>query len=428
MQFQSTRGAGPIELADAIAQGLATDGGLYVPVAFPKHDAEDFDPKASLAAVATQLLTPFFAGDRLADELSAICSEALNFPTPIVATANPDLKLLELFHGPTAAFKDVGARFLAAALSRLTGEVRPTVMVATSGDTGGAVAAACAEREGLRVVVLYPEGGVSERQEHQLTCFGDNVLALRVRGAFDDCQRLVKQAFGDAEFQAKCPLTSANSISVARLLPQMSYYAAASLKLQASTGRPANFVVPTGNLGNALAGIWARRCGMPIERIHLATNANTVIPRFLESGAWDPEDTVATLASAMDVGDPSNMERLRHLHPAHDDLSRQVTASASSDEDIRHTITWAFKELELEICPHTATALHALADLPEDRSWLALATAHAAKFEGIVEPLIGKTVAVPPALAELLERPTHKTDVNPDLAEVRRAVLGWRGV
>ncbi len=425
MHFHSTRGGPAIPLAEAILQGLAPDGGLYVPKQFPCHEPAEFDPDAELAVTGEQLIRPFFAGDLLADELGDICNEALNFAVPTVGSSDPSLSILELFHGPTAAFKDVGARFLAACLSRLSGDQQPTVMVATSGDTGSAVAAACAERAGLRVVILYPQGGVSQRQEHQLTCWGDNVMSLRVAGDFDDCQRLVKTAFMDAKLREAIPLTSANSISIARLLPQMSYYAAASVRWYQQHQTAANFIVPTGNLGNALAGIWARRCGLPIGRIVLATNANTVIPRFLGSGNWEPSDTVATLASAMDVGNPSNMERLRHLHPQFEDLRHQVTAFSVADDTINKVISDSFSTLGLTVCPHTATAIAAFNELAEPGPWIALATAHAAKFEGTVEPLIGRGVEVPPALSELLERPVSYCDIDPTFDALRERLLSW---
>ncbi|MFK7955333.1 MAG: threonine synthase [Lysobacterales bacterium] len=425
MNFHSTRGGPPIPLADAVLQGLAPDGGLYVPNHFPRRQPHEFDPESDLASIGEQLIRPFFADDELADGLRDICHEALNFPVPIVETADPDLSILELFHGPTAAFKDVGARFLAACLSRLSGDQQPTVMVATSGDTGSAVAAACAERAGLRVVILYPRGGVSQRQEHQLTCWGDNVMSLRVAGDFDDCQRLVKAAFMDAQLRQACPLTSANSISIARLLPQMCYYAAASLRWFQQHQTEANFIVPTGNLGNALAGIWARRCGLPIGRMVLATNANTVIPRFLRSGDWEPGDTVATLASAMDVGDPSNMERLRHLHPQFEELRHQVSAFSVTDETISQIIAESFTTLGMAICPHTATAVAAYKHLHDAGPWMALATAHAAKFEGTVEPLIGQVVEVPPALNQLLGRPVRYTDIEPTFGALRERLMSW---
>ncbi|RBD64129.1 threonine synthase, partial [Xanthomonas oryzae pv. oryzae] len=256
--FISTRGGAPAaSLSQAIAAGLAPDGGLYVPQTLPP--ARTLIAGAGLADTATALLQPFFEGDALAAELSAICAEAFDFPAPLVALGTPGDYALELFHGPTAAFKDFGARFLAACLTRLRrAEDRPlTILVATSGDTGAAVAAAFHRQPGLRVVVLYPDGRVSPRQAHQLGCFGDNIQALRVAGSFDDCQAMVKQALNDAALQTQVPLSSANSISLGRLLPQMSYYAHAALQHHAAWGDVLNLVVPTGNLGNALAAIIA---------------------------------------------------------------------------------------------------------------------------------------------------------------------------
>ncbi|HET7843138.1 MAG TPA: pyridoxal-phosphate dependent enzyme, partial [Xanthomonadales bacterium] len=258
MRFLSTRGHAPAAtLSEAIAAGLAPDGGLYVPEALPRFD----DARgATLADTAIGLLAPFFAGDALAPHLEALCAHAFAFEAPLVPLAGEDASVLELFHGPTAAFKDYGARFLAAALSRLNaGASRPlTILVATSGDTGSAVGAAFHGLPNVRVAILYPDGRVSPRQAHQLGCFGDNVRAFRVAGSFDDCQRMAKAAFADAALRADVPLTSANSISLGRLLPQMAYYAHAALAGEA----PLPFVVPTGNLGNAFAAILARALGV----------------------------------------------------------------------------------------------------------------------------------------------------------------------
>ncbi len=429
MNFASTRTPDhSVALGAAINAGLAPDGGLYVPERLPQLGPDDFEGLTRPAAIAVKLLEPFFAGEPLAGALPEICDEALSFPLPLVATADPRLSVLELFHGPTAAFKDVGARFLAACLDRLDAEPPPTVMVATSGDTGSAVAAACAERRRLKVVVLYPRDGVSPRQEHQLTCWPERVLSLRVNGDFDQCQRLVKEAFLDRALAATMPMTSANSISVGRLLPQMVYYAAASLECWRATGQRANFVVPTGNLGNALAGIWSRRLGLPIGRIALATNANATIPRYLDTGRWAPGETIPTLASAMDVSNPSNMERLRHLFPGIEELAGQISAHAIDDVRIRDAIRRAHRRLDRAVCPHTATAYEVYRTLREtgDERWIMLATAHAAKFEGIVEPLIGTTVAPPPALTKLLERPTRRHDMEPDLDSLKRQLEAWR--
>jgi len=253
MRYLSTRGGTrPVGLGAALTVGLAADGGLYVPEALPLFRADAFSGREGLATVATALLQPFAAGDALAVDLPVICAESLDIPAPLRALA-PQTWLLELFHGPTAAFKDFGARFLAACLARLHAHNAPpvTILVATSGDTGAAVAAAFHRRPGFRVVILYPDGRVSPRQAHQLGCFGDNVRALRVAGSFDDCQALVKQALNDHELKHAVALTSANSISLGRLLPQMSYYAHAASAHWLSHGRRLNFVIPTGNLGNA---------------------------------------------------------------------------------------------------------------------------------------------------------------------------------
>src|SRR6185437_4644571 len=315
MRFKSTRDeqltAG---FGEALEQGLAPDGGLYVPTEWPRAQASSFGMRESLAGIGAKLLAPFLAGDPLAPSLADITSEAFDFPAPIVALgATGRLAVLELFHGPTAAFKDFGARFLAASLARLRGQAsRPlTILVATSGDTGGAVAAAFHGRPGIEVAVLFPKGLVSPTQERQLTCWGGNVRSFSVRGTFDDCQQLVKQAFLDRRWREERALSSANSINLGRLLPQTVYYAAASLAVFRRHGDRASFVIPSGNLGNAVACIWARRLGLPVADIVLAHNANRTVPDFLATGDWHPRASVATLASAMDVGNPSNMERLR---------------------------------------------------------------------------------------------------------------------
>src|SRR6185437_5725795 len=292
MRFRSTRDAQlNAGFGEALGQGLAPDGGLYVPSEWPRLSRTSWSPRESLAGIGAKLLGPFVEGDPLAPSLPLITSEAFDFPAPIVALpGNGRLAVLELFHGPTAAFKDFGARFLAACLARLRGPASPplTILVATSGDTGGAVAAAFHGRPGIEVGVLFPKGLVSPTQERQLTCWGGNVKSFAVRGTFDDCQRLVKQAFLDPELRARTELSSANSINLGRLLPQAVYYAATSLRLWRETDAPVSFVIPAGNLGNAMACLWARKIGLPIGRIVLAHNANRTVPDFLDSGTWRP--------------------------------------------------------------------------------------------------------------------------------------------
>jgi len=416
MQFLSTRGgAPPASVGDAMRAGLAPDGGLYVPERFPAADSDAVPRDAELAAAAAGVLAPFFAADPLAETLGEICAEALDFPTPL--TEAEDFHVLELFHGPTAAFKDVGARFLAACLARLAGEGERTVLVATSGDTGGAVAAAFSGRPGFRVVLLYPKGRVSDRQEAQLTAWGDNVLSLRVDGDFDDCQRMVKEAFADARLRERACLTSANSISIGRLLPQMAYYAWASTRLFNATGKMPGFIIPSGNLGNSLACIWARHCGLPVGPIVLATNANETVGDFFAGGSWAPRPTVQTLATAMDVGNPSNMERLLHLAGSEAAARREARAVRVSDAEIRDAIAAGPQRYDRTWCPHTATAVRAWETLGEEaaeRPWVVVATAHPAKFEDVVEPLVGEAVPLPPALAELMARPRQFVEIGPE--------------
>ncbi len=427
MQYRSTRNPDAVySLSDAVARGLAPDGGLFVPDRLPGTSAERFDGLETLPDIAARLLGPFFDGDALEPELPAICHEAFGFPIPLreLPGEGGRLSVLELFHGPTAAFKDVGARFLAACLQRINaGSSEPlTILVATSGDTGGAVAAAFEGRAGTEVDILYPAGMVSPRQEQQLTCWTGNVRAFRVAGAFDDCQRLVKAAFQDEALNDRLRLCSANSINIGRLLPQMCYYAAASLWYQRAHGARPSFIVPTGNLGNALACVYARHCGLPIDRIVLATNANRTIPEFLSSGEWLPRASIATLASAMDVGDPSNMERLRGLFRSVDEVRDAVAAIAVDDEQIREQIRHDSERSGDVWCPHTATAMYAYRHLPsaerDAAHWIAVATAHPAKFETIVEPLVGHAVPVPPALARLMDLPSRYVDIEPDLAQL----------
>ena len=426
----SRAGAPAVALSDAIRQGLAPDGGLYVPTRLPQVDAQAFAGVSRLPDIARRSLDGFFAGDRLQPVLGEIAEAALDFPAPTTAverSADP-LFVLELFHGPTAAFKDFGARFLAEALARLqTGSEPPmTILVATSGDTGGAVAAAFHLRPWVRIVILYPKGQVSARQEQQLTCWGDNVIALRIDGTFDDCQRLVKEAFVDFALRTKHRFSSANSINIGRLLPQMVYYAASSLDIARRTGSKPSYIIPAGNLGNAFAAIWARAVGFPIGRLILAHNANRTVPEFLETGKWLPRPSIPTLASAMDVGNPSKMERIRALYPSYQSINEHLSAQSVDDATIRRRIGEDFMQFGREWCPHTATAAEVYRRLSErdrcDGPWVLVATAHPAKFNDIVEPIIGKAVDVPAALARLLKLPQHILDLPPTLKAVAAAL------
>jgi len=400
MRFVSTRGAAPpVGLSAAIRAGAAPDGGLYLPETIP---ASVPDPALALPDFAAEMLAPFFADDALEPDLAAICAEAFAFPVPIVTPdpARPTLRALELFHGPTGAFKDFGARFLAGCFDRL-GEML-TILVATSGDTGGAVGAATEGRPNLRTLILYPKGRVSPFQAHQLGCWAPPVQALEVAGDFDDCQRLVKEAFADSGLAARHRLTSANSINIGRLLPQMAWHGWAAARVHAETGVAPGLIVPTGNLGHGFAALYARAMGLPIGPVMLATNANRTLGDWAASGRYQPRPALATTANAMDVGAPSNFERLTALAPD------GIAVERVDDDAIRARIVADHRASGQVWCPHSATAAEAYARLApaarDERPWLLCATAHPYKFAEIVEPLIGRPLVPPPALAAILER------------------------
>ncbi|MEX2500013.1 MAG: threonine synthase [Wenzhouxiangellaceae bacterium] len=420
MDFTSTRDSGlKASVVEALQAGLAPDGGLYVPTTLPRFDPSGFRAEISLPECATDVLAPFFDGSLLAERLDAICRDALDLPLPIKLTdRDTPTWMMELFHGPTAAFKDFAARFLARSLGALHHDTAGprTVLVATSGDTGAAVAAAFHRQPGFRVVILYPEGRVSGRQAHQLGAFGDNVRAFCVQGGFDDCQRLTKQALGDRELVRRHGLTSANSISIGRLLPQISYYALAAVRLRA--GGPIDVVVPTGNLGNALACILARDMGFPIRRVYLATNANRTLPEYFAGAEYRGRAGLKTLANAMDVGDPSNFERLAWFYRDTNPREAGIHAESIDDDAIRACIKREYQHHDRIVCPHTACALELLTRLRADghrQPTLIAATAHPAKFETVIEPIIGRKIPLPPALDELLQRPSHADPLAPDL-------------
>jgi threonine synthase len=412
MKFISTRKQSPAVLfPEALERGLAPDGGLYVPEQFPELDLKGLNMSLSLPQLASRILRPFVEGTALEPDLFSICSSAFNFPIPLVSL-DRQTAVLELFHGPTAAFKDIGARFLAECVSRTAnpeGKKR-SVLVATSGDTGGAVAGAFFNKPGIDVFILYPKGKVSARQEKQIACWGGNVHAFSVRGTFDDCQRIVKEVLKDASVKSSRVFISANSISIGRLLPQMIYYAKSSLQYRETCAVNPGLIIPTGNLGNAVAALWAKRLGFPIGKVVLATNANRAIGQYFQSGKWMPASTVATLANAMDVGNPSNMERLLSLYPDFAQLKKEVAVISVGDSEISEAIRKGSSDWGQTWCPHTATAVVAREKLG-GQDWILVATAHPAKFETIVEPLIGHELEVPSALVGLLDRELQSTEI-----------------
>ena len=401
-------------------------------MSWPHLEASAFTPSLVLPQVAGTLLAPFVAGDPLAQQLPQIASEALNFEAPLVALdAQARLQVLELFHGPTAAFKDFGARFLASCFGRLHAPARTlTILVATSGDTGGAVAAAFHGRPGVEVVVLFPKGLVSPTQERQLTCWGGNVRSLRVRGTFDDCQRLVKAAFADPALSAQRDLSSANSINLGRLLPQSGVLrGGGSLAVWRKHGERASCT-------SYRAVIWATRspvCGpdrwvCPLARSCLPTTPTARCRISWRAVRGSRAPAYPRSPPPWDVGNPSNMERLRALFPGMEALRGAVSAIAVTDAEIRERICAGYREYGQIWCPHTAAAAEAWTALPAARRevgrWVLVSTAHPAKFREIVEPLIGRTVPVPDSLAQLFARPAHCTDIDATLAALQEQLTG----
>jgi threonine synthase len=432
MLFATTRGGPPVSFTTALYEGLATDGGLYVPETVEPWTAGELArlPRRTLTEIGLRALRPFTRGDIDPATLEAVVVEALNFPIPLVEV-EPAVYALELFHGPTLAFKDVGARTMARLMAALHRANEPlTVLVATSGDTGSAVGHAFYRVPNTRVVILYPDGRVSPTQEAQLTMFNGeraNVRAYAVSGSFDDCHSLTRAAFGDRDLRRRMRLTSANSVNVGRLLPQSIYYfhAAASLgSIDPALGRDAQpvFSTPSGNFGNLTAGLLAKRAGLPVARFVAATNANDVVPAYLESGRYEPRASVKTIANAMDVGHPSNFDRMTWLYGGdRDRMRRDVAGCRFADDDVRATIRRVYDERGYILDPHSAIAYMGLKGRVGQAGQVGifLATAHPAKFAEIVDPIIGRGVEKPAPLAQALARPRHVIRIDASLDAVK---------
>lgn len=424
MRLVSTRGrAAPASISKALRNGSASDGGLYVPDKLPPIDPAALDANAPLPLFAWQLLKPFFVGDALEADLRAICEASLDLPVPLVRPdpASPLFNALELFHGPTGAFKDFGARFLFSCLDHMPRNEALTVLAATSGDTGAAVGCAAEGRVSVRGAILFPKGRVSEFQEQQLTCW-TGAEAIEVDGDFDDCQRLVKAAFADPVLTKGHRLTSANSINFGRLLPQLAYNAQAALKVYLETGVRPGFVIPTGNLGHGFSVLLARALGLPVGPVVLATNANSTLKDWSATGRYEAKSSVSTLASAMDVGDPSNFERL----PAIGEGAQKVRVELVTDAAIRARIHGDHDACGYVWCPHSATAAEAWSRLSDkersERPWIAVATAHPYKFADIVNPLIGRRVEPSPALSGIAGRRSRKVGIGVSIEALAEAL------
>ena len=415
--FTTTRGGGSASLHDALFRGLAPDGGLFVPDPLPSLGSAGMSPPPPGEFVESAVWSAerLLAGYIDAAVVRRITRAALSFPVPLVEV-EAGIHVLELHHGPSHAFKDVGARFMAHLMSELDdSDATRTVLVATSGDTGGAVASAFHGLERYRVVTLFPRDGISMRQRRQMSTLGENVVAVAVAGTFDDCQRMAKLAFSEPRIRERHRLTSANSINVGRLLPQSFYYLHAWIMLG---GAPALFVVPSGNLGNLCAGLIASLAGMPSLGFLVASNANDVFPRYLNTGSFQPRASLATISNAMDVGAPSNFERIQWLF--RDDpgaLQRIVTGTSISDAETADCIAALYRRTGYVLDPHSAVAYraqekhHGAGDGPT----VVLATAHPAKFPDVVEKAIGRAVELPEGLAAIMDAEEHFALIEPTI-------------
>ncbi len=431
MKYYSTHKNAPeATLQEAVVKGLASDRGLFMPERIKPLSAEFYETidQLSFQEMACQVADAFFGEDVPADVLKEIVYDTLSFDAPLVRVADP-IYSLELFHGPTLAFKDVGGRFMARLLGyfiRKEGKRHVNVLVATSGDTGSAVANGFLGVEGIHVYVLYPKGKVSEIQEKQFTTLGQNITALEVDGTFDDCQALVKAAFMDAELNEKLVLTSANSINVARFLPQAFYYFYAYAQLK-KLGKADQMVicVPSGNFGNLTAGLFGKRMGLPVKRFIAANNRNDIFCQYLRTGVYTPRPSVTTLANAMDVGDPSNFARILDLFGnSHPDIAAEISGATYTDTQIRETVQAVWLQTGYLLDPHGACGYRALQDhLQPGETGVFLETAHPAKFLETVEEIIGEQVEIPEKLQAFMAGEKKSLPVGREFAGFKSYLL-----
>jgi len=405
--FSTNKISTKVSFKEAVIKGLAPDKGLYFPESITPFSPDLLNSGKDLNEICFAYIQQFVGDEIPEDVLKTIIAETINFPLPIVEIEK-DVYSLELWHGPTCAFKDVGARFLARCLSYFIKDQKEkvTILVATSGDTGSAVANGFYDVDGIDVVILYPKGKVSKIQEQQLTTIGKNISAIEVEGTFDDCQRIVKLAFNDDELNSAMNLSSANSINVARFLPQAFYYFAAYEQLKDKT-KDIVFSVPSGNFGNLTAGMFAQKVGLPVAKFIGGTNANDIVPQYLITGSYNPRPSVSTISNAMDIGDPSNFARILELHnKEHAKVKDTLIGYAYSDDETRAAMKDISDRTGYLCEPHGAIAYLALKAYQKDNDCqgIILETAHPAKFHDVVEPVIGKKVEIPERLKEYLTR------------------------
>lgn len=427
MKYYSTRRkSAEVSFKDAVVRGLAPDGGLYFPERIEQLPKGMIGSGKSIEELGFEVAKRFVDGEIPDADLERIVTETVNFPLPIVPVEK-DVFSLELWHGPTCAFKDVGGRFLGRCLSHFvkqSGE-KLTILVATSGDTGSAVASGFLGVEGIDVVILYPKGLVSKIQEQQLTTMGQNISTLEVEGTFDDCQAMVKTAFNDEELRSKINLSSANSINVARFLPQSFYYFGSYEQLEDKT-KPVVYSCPSGNFGNLTAGMFAQRMGLPISRFIGATNANDVIPEYLKTGIYKARPSIPTISNAMDIGDPSNFVRILELHGGDwEKVKENMVGYGFTDEETKAGMKDVITRTGYLMEPHGVIGYMALKEYQKehDVQGIVLGTAHAAKFGEVVEPVIGQKVEIPERLQEFMNRTKVATLIKPDYAEFKAYLL-----
>lgn len=432
MKYYSTnRNTPEVDLEEAVVKGLAADRGLFMPERITPLPAEFFETidRLSFQEIACRVAEAFFGEDIPKEDLDRIVCDTLSFDCPVVGVEK-DIYSLELFHGPTLAFKDVGARFMARLLQyfiRKRGTGREVnVLVATSGDTGSAVANGFLGVDGIHVYVLYPKGKVSPIQECQFTTLGRNITAVEIDGVFDDCQRLVKSAFMDAELCDRMTLTSANSINVARFLPQTFYYFNAYARMKA-LGKTSDLVicVPSGNFGNITAGLFANRMGLPVKRFIAANNANDIFYNYLLTGVYSPKASVQTIANAMDVGDPSNFARIIDLYGnSHEAVTSLISGFTFTDDQIRRTMHDCYASTGYLLDPHGACGYRALKEgLKPGETGVFLETAHPAKFKETVEGAVGAPVAIPDRLAAFMKGEKQSVAMSADFADFKRFLM-----
>lgn len=431
MRYYSTNQQAPLaSLQEAVVKGLASDKGLFMPESIKPLPKEFYDQIENLSfqEIAYRVADAFFGEDVPADVLKEIVYDTLSFDAPLVQVTDT-IYSLELFHGPTLAFKDVGGRFMARLLGyfiRKQGQKKVNVLVATSGDTGSAVANGFLGVEGIHVYVLYPKGKVSEIQEKQFTTLGRNITALEVEGTFDDCQALVKAAFMDKELNERLLLTSANSINVARFLPQAFYYFYAYAQLKKlSKADEAVICVPSGNFGNITAGLFGKCMGLPIKRFIAANNKNDIFYQYLQTGVYDPRPSVATIANAMDVGDPSNFARVLDLYKhSHEAIAAEISGTTYADEQIRETVKAVYEATGYLLDPHGACGYRALEEgLQPGEIGVFLETAHPAKFLETVEEIIGEKVEVPAKLQAFMKGEKKSLPMGKEFVEFKNYLL-----